>query len=400
VFDKRWSLTILLVVGLALALAACAAPTAAPAPTQPPAAPTQAPAPTQPPAAPTQAPAPTQPPAAPTQAPAPTQPPAAPTQASNAGAGIKIVYIPKNTGNPYFDSIVNGFTKACSEIGCSFTTTAPATADATSQIPFVQDQIQRGVNVIAISPNSPDALNQVFDQARAKGIVVLVVNSDVPGNESHRDAAVLPMDFNITGASQVELMGSLINYEGKIAILSATADAPDQNFWIQGMKQALTQPKYSKMQLVTVVYGNDDPQKSLTECEGLLSKYPDLRGIISPTTVGVAASAQCVESAGVYPGGKNAVGQGLEVTGLGTPNQMRKYVKAGEVKAFALWSPYDEGYLSGYLAVDLATNKVKAAEGNSFTVPNLGSRTFQKNAVIITGPPTVFTKDNIDNFNF
>lgn len=247
-----------------------------------------------------------------TAAPAATQAPAA--------GKLKIVYIPKNTGNPYFDSIIKGFEKACSEIGCEFTTTAPATAEATSQIPFVKEQIQRGVNVLAISPNSPDALNQVFDEARAKGITVLIVNSDIPGSEAHRDAAVLPMDFNVTGSSQVELMGSLIGYEGEVAVLSATADAPDQNFWIEGMKTALKDAKYAKMKLVEVAYGNDDPQKSLTECEALLSKYPDLRGIIAPTTVGVAAAGQCVESAGVYPGGKNAKGNGLEVIGLGTPN--------------------------------------------------------------------------------
>jgi len=154
--------------------------------------------------------------ATPTQAPAPTQK-AAPTEeavpsakeaAAKTGEGIDIVYIPKNTGNPYFDSIIRGFEQACMELGCNFTTTAPATAEATSQIPFVEEQIQRGVDVLAISPNSPDALNDAFDEARSKGIAVLIVNSDIPGNEEHRDAAVLPMDFDITGASQVELMGS------------------------------------------------------------------------------------------------------------------------------------------------------------------------------------------------
>ena len=339
-------------------------------------------------------------PAVATKAPAvATEAPAVATEAPAAGP-LKIVYIPKNTGNPYFDSIIGGFTKACEELGCEFTTTAPATAEATSQVSFVKEQIQRGVNVIAISPNSPDALNQVFDEAREKGITVLIVNSDIPGSESHRDAAVLPMDFTITGSSQVELMGSLIGYEGKIAVLSATADAPDQNTWIEGMKVALKDPKYSKMELVDVVYGDDDPQKSLTECESLISKYPDLRGIISPTTVGVAASAQCVESAGVYPGGANAVGEGLEVTGLGTPNQMRRFVEDGIVKAFALWSPYDEGYLSAYLADGLVKGDIKAEEGAVFEVPNLGSRTIGKDAVIITGPPFVFTKENIGDFDF
>ena len=340
---------------------------------------------------------------APAAAPAPAkpaaQPTAAPAQPQPAGP-IKIVYIPKNTGNPYFDSIIKGFTKACEELKCEFTTTAPATAEATSQVSFVKEQIQRGVNVIAISPNSPDALNQVFDEARSKGIKVLVVNSDIPKNETHRDAAVLPMDFGITGSSQVELMGSLIGYEGKIAVLSATADAPDQNTWIEGMKVALKDPKYAKMQLVDVVYGDDDPQKSLTECESLLSKYSDLRGIIAPTTVGVAAAAQCVESAGRQPGGANAVGKGLEVTGLGTPNQMRRFITDNIVKAFALWSPYDEGYLSGYLAQGLAKGEIKAAEGSTFDVPNLGKRTIGKDSVIITGPPTVFDKNNIANFDF
>ena len=83
---------------------------------------------------------------------------------------VSIVYIPKNTGNPYFDSLAGGFQDACKKLGCEFDTAAPATAEATSQIPFITAQTQRGVNVIAISPNSPDALNQVLDRARERGI--------------------------------------------------------------------------------------------------------------------------------------------------------------------------------------------------------------------------------------
>ena len=305
---------------------------------------------------------------------------------------VKVVYIPKNTGNPYFDSIIGGFEKASGELGFEFTTVAPATAEATSQIPFIKAQIQRGVDVLAISPNSPDALNQVFKQAMDKGIYVLIVNSDIPGSEDFRHAAVLPMDFEVTGSSQVELIGSLIDYEGEIAVLSATADAPDQNYWIEGMKEALKDSKYGKMELVDVVYGDDDPQKSLTEAEALLLKYPNLRGIISPTTVGVAATAQAVENAGRAPQ--------LQVTGLGTPNQMRRFVKNGTVTAFALWSTFDEGYLSGYLAYGLVKGEIEAKEGKTFDVPGLGEKKIGGNRIIITGPPTVFTKENIDNFDF
>ncbi len=317
-----------------------------------------------------------------------------------AGAKLRIVYIPKNTGNPYFNGVIAGLEKGCAELGADFDTTGPANPDATSQIPFIKDQVQRGVDVICISPNSPDALNQVFDDARAKGIKVIAVNTDLVGNESHRDAAIYPCDFDKLGASQIELLGSLIGYEGKFAILSATTDAPDQNFWIKGMKEALKDPKYAKMELIDIVYGDDKPQKSRTEAEGLLTKYPDLRGILAPTSVGVEQAAKAVEAAGVYPGGANAKGKGVVVTGLGTPNQLRRYIKDNIISAAALWSPPDLGYVSAHLAIGLAAGKISPQPGNSFEIPGFGKREFRDKNLVIADKPLVFTKDNIDNYNF
>lgn len=307
---------------------------------------------------------------------------------------VDIVYIPKNTGNPYFDSLVAGFEDACAEIGCTFTQAAPATAEATSQIPFITAQIQRGVDVIAISPNSPDALNQVLDRARSRGILVLAVNGDLVGNEEHRDAGILPVDFTKTGPNQVELLGSMIGYEGEIAILSATTDAPDQNTWIAAMEDVLANdPKYANMKLVAKVYGDDEPQKSTTEAEALLQTYPNLRGIISPTTVGVAAAAQVLQSAGKA--------DQVKLTGLGTPNQMRPFIKDGTVEAFQLWSPYNEGWLAAHFAVGVRNGEIEIAPGNSFEVPKLGTVTIQdKNVINTQAELTTFNAENIDDFDF
>lgn len=307
---------------------------------------------------------------------------------------VNIVYIPKNTGNPYFDSLVAGFEDACKEINCTFSQAAPATAEATSQIPFITAQIQRGVDVITISPNSPDALNQVLDRARSRGILVLAVNGDLVDNEDHRDAAILPVDFTKTGPGQVELLGSMIDYEGEIAILSATTDAPDQNAWIGAMVETLkNDPKYAKMTLVATVYGDDEPQKSTTEAEALLQTYPNLRGIISPTTVGVAAAAQVIQSAGKA--------EQVKLTGLGTPNQMRPFIKDGTVEAFQLWSPYNEGWLAAHFAVGLKNGEIANEVGGTFEVPNLGEVTILEKNVMNTQPElTTFDSDNIDDFDF
>ena len=307
---------------------------------------------------------------------------------------IKIVYIGKNTGNPYFDSITGGFEDACKEKGCEFEFVAPATAEATSQIPFIEAQIQRGVNVIGIAPNSPDALNQVLDDARSKGILVLTVNGDLVGNESHRDATILPVDFTKTGPNQVELMGSMIDYKGEIAILSATTEAPDQNTWIAAMNETLkNDPKYKDMKLVATVYGDDQPEKSTTEMEALLSNYPDLVGVIAPTTVGVAAAAQVVQSRGIA--------DKVHVTGLGLPSEMRDFVKDGTVKAFQLWSPYNEGWLAVHFALGVLDGSIKNEVGTTFEVPNLGTIKIEdKNAMNTQAELTTFDASNIDNYNF
>jgi len=313
--------------------------------------------------------------------------------APSQGGKLRMVYIPKNTGNPYFDPLVDGFRKAASDAGVDFTTVAPATADATSQLPLIEDQVQRGVNVLALSPNSPDALNPALRDAMRRGITVITVDSDLTGSEDARTAAVLTVDPQTVGQSQIELMGSLIGYKGKFAILSATTDAPNQNLWIGFMKDTLAKnPKYSQMQLVEIAYGNDEPQKSTTECEALLTKYPDLRGILSPTTVGIAAAANVVEAAGKA--------SQIMVTGLGTPDQMRRFVKDGTVKAFALWSPYDEGYLAGIVGPQIAGGALKPVPGAKFQAGSLGPREFRDNTIIITGPPVTFTIDNIDQFHF
>lgn len=315
------------------------------------------------------------------------------------GAKLKIVFIPKNSGNPYFAAMEKGFADASKELGAEFTSVAPSTGEATSQIPIIKDQIQRKVDVIAISPNSPDALNEVLDEARDQGILVITADADLAGNESRRVASVLPTDFDKLGESQVALLGSQIGYEGEIAILSATRDAPNQNMWIEGMKATLKQPKYAKMKLVEVVYGDDVAEKSATETEALLAKYPNLRGIIAPTSAGLPAAAKSLEIAGVYPGGPNAKA-GVFLTGLSTPNPLKDFVAKGVVQAFQLWSPYDMGKLACYMAYQIKTGKVKPGEGVEFEAPGLGKRTFGKNNVVSLGPLTTFTKENIASFDF
>ncbi|MEQ1821056.1 MAG: substrate-binding domain-containing protein [Fimbriimonadaceae bacterium] len=322
------------------------------------------------------------------------------TATADKGAKTKIVFIPKNTGNPYFNQVSAGFEKSATSLNLDYNTQAPATADPTSQLSIIKDQIQRGVQVLVLAANSPDALNEVLDQARAKGTVVITVDSDLTGNESHRDLSVLQTDFTKVGPSQLELLAKTINYEGEFAILSATSDAPNQNAWIAGMKEAMKDPKYSKMKLVETVYGDDEPQKSSTEAESLLTKHPNLRGIISPTSVGLAAAAQVLENAGVYPGGPKVKGAGVVLTGLSTPNQMKKAIEKGVVTSFQLWDPADMGAIAAFIGKEMHEKKATYKPGDSVEVPGYGKLSVGEKNVIFAGPLLTFDKSNIAKYDF
>jgi rhamnose transport system substrate-binding protein len=340
--------------------------------------------------------------------PVPTPAPAAEAEpaggAEEAAQPLRIAYIPQNTGNPYFERINRGFQDTCAELGCEVTFTAPATAEATAQIPFIQEQVQRGIDVLAIQANSVDALNSILDDVRAQGILVIATNADITGNESHRDAAVLAVDFNQVGRQMLDSLYDQMGGQGKFAIISATTDAPAQRQFIEepnGVKDLLANdPKYKDMELLEIAYGDDVPQKSLTECEALLAKYPDLDAIMAPTTVAVAAAAQCVESAGVYPGGPNAQDGGVIVYGLGTPNQMAPFLRSDVVQGVDLWDPASMGITVVHLAKGLKDGTIQLGEGNTFEVPGLGTMTFGPNNLVNVGAFQTFTKDNVDEFNF
>lgn len=300
------------------------------------------------------------------------------------------VFVPKGLGIPYFDTANKGAQEAAAELGVEVTYTGPATADATEQIQVLNSLIAQGVDGLSISANDSDALVPTGKDAMESGIPV--VSWDAAIAEGGRNAHMNQADAEGIGKVQVEMIADLIGGEGQIAILSATSTAPNQNEWIEFMKTELEKPEYANIELVATVYGDDEDEKSYNEAIGLMRTYPDLKGIISPTTVGIAASARAVQD-------QERVGE-VFVTGLGTPNQMREYVKSGASPAFALWNPSDLGYLSIYALHAIATGEIEGNPGDSFEAGKLGSYTIADDGSVLLGAPTVFNIDNIDDFDF
>lgn len=304
-------------------------------------------------------------------------------------AALNIAFLPKAINNPYFNTAATGGQSAATELKGSFKQVGPSDASAAAQVPFITTLTEQHVGAIVISGDDPNAVAPALKQAMSQGIKVVSFDADVAPDA--RNVFVNQANSEQLGRSEVDLLAQQINSTGQIAILSAASTASNQNTWIGFMKDELA-TKYPKMQLVKIAYGNDDDQTSFNDTLALLQAYPNLKGIISPTTVGIAAAARAIES--VHKGGQVAL------TGLGTPNQMRQYVTDNTVKAFELWDPGNLGYLAYYVAALLVQGKIKGTVGETFTAGKLGSFTIGTGNVVLLGPPTVFNSANISQFNF
>jgi rhamnose transport system substrate-binding protein len=308
--------------------------------------------------------------------------------------GLLVYAIPRDTINPYEVIADSGIKKAITALGGKVVVSSGTTDTAAAEEPSIEAAIQAHANAIIIAGNDPKALCPDLAQAEAAGIKVVSFDADVtcPDHLFINQASTPEI-----GTSEVQILGKEIGYKGEIGILSAESTAPNQNSWIKYMKQELALPKYKNMKLVKIVYGNDDPATSLTVLQGLLSAYPDLRGIISPTTVGISTAAQYLDT-------HKSLLSHLTLTGLGLPSQMKKYVNDGTVKEFELWNPENLGYLAGYAAASLASG-LDLKAGTTFSAGTLGKYKILPPAAgtglsVVLGPPTVFDKANIGKFNF
>ena len=302
---------------------------------------------------------------------------------------IRIAMVVKSSGNKFFLAAHAGAQEAAKEIGkVHITFTGPTTPTAEGQIEILNSLIAQKVNAIVISANDPDALVPIARRAMQRGIKVVSFDSGIAAGG--RAVQLNPSDAALVGAKLVSLASSAAGGAGDIAVLSATAQATNQNLWIGEMKKALAQPAHAKLKLVATAYGDDQTDKSYREAIGLLRSHPNLKVIVAPTTVGIAAAAKAVAD-------EKKIGK-VYVTGLGLPSELERHVKSGAVKSFAIWNPVDLGYSATYIAWQLVSGKFAGKPGEKIPAGRMGAITIGAGGEAVMAEPFTFDAGNIQKF--
>jgi len=303
------------------------------------------------------------------------------------GNKLRIALLPKIKGISYFSSCFKGAEEAANELGIELLYDGPTDGDPRKQAEMIEQWTIDGVDVICVAPNAPDVVAGAMKEARAAGVSVITWDAD--GTPESRSFFVNQASAQAIGEGMVNAMLNDLgpDTEGDVVIISADATSANQNAWIEAMKPALAK---TKLNLATIKFPGENASNALADSQDVISKYPNLKGIFGISSVSFPGAAEAVEQSG--KGGQ------ILVTGLSTPNDMKKFVNNGTVRSVVLWNTIDLGYLTMHVAKALATGELQEG-ATSFKAGRLGELSIVGDHVML-GDILVFTKDNIDQYDF
>ena len=312
--------------------------------------------------------------------------------AGDSAKGKKIALVGKAAGNAFFEIAAKSFQETVEAEGGEVQVVYPETATADAQIKVLDNLISQDFDAICISANDVNALQAKLEEAMDAGIKVS--SFDSAPNKDSREIFVNQAGTKEVAQALMDAVLDISGGEGQFAILSATSQSANQNAWIDAMKTIMEgDDKYSKLELVDVVYGDDEPQKSTDQTAALLQNYKDLKVICAPTTVGIAAAAKYLQDNGSE----------CTLTGLGLPSEMQEYTGDDADHScpyFYLWDMQGLGKLSAYTTIALINGDITGAKDDKFTAGDLGDYTITDaddgGTEVVLGAPLKFDTSNIE----
>lgn len=326
--------------------------------------------------------------------------------------GMTVAFIPKLTGNSFFEAANDGAQEYAAKWGITVKYMGSATASVTDQLTVIDQAIAEGVDAIAISSVDATALDEKLKEAQEQGIIVCTWDSDVSSDA--RSLMVSQGTADVLGPMLVEMGVKSLTERGKDPTKDAIkyvwhysqATVADQNSWyVAGA--AYIKEKYPNWVAVSdPFYSEQDSQKSVSVGESILEAYPDIDLIICNDSTALPGQCQAAQNKGL-------TAKDISITGFCTPSGMKSYLDAGILTRWGLWDCGIQGALGCYFAAYLAAgNTVKA--GDTVSVPDIGDCQVVSNDKLVSGDKTAdanngvvllperveFTKDNIAQYNF
>ncbi|NLB90604.1 MAG: substrate-binding domain-containing protein [Clostridiales bacterium] len=327
-------------------------------------------------------------------------------------ADVTVVFVPKLTGNAFFESANVGAQKFAEEWGFTVKYDGSPEASVANQVTVINNAINQGMDAVCVSSVDATGLDDVMKEAKAAGLAVVTWDSDVSGDA--RSVMVSQGTPEQLGEMLVEMLADSLTNRGKnikedeikYCWHYSQATVADQNSWHVAGEEYI---KANYPNWVNVApdnyYSEQDAEKAISIGEAVLTAHPDLDGIICNDSTALPGQAQAAQNLGKTK-------EDISITGFAAPNSMKDYCRADILERWGLWDCQIQGALGCYLAYHLASgNEVKV--GDKIEVPGIGevevhpntildpeAYTADDSGVVLLPERTVFTIENMDNYDF
>ncbi|ANN19962.1 sugar ABC transporter substrate-binding protein [Amycolatopsis orientalis] len=308
--------------------------------------------------------------------------------AGTAAKPIRIAFVPKVAGIPYFEAMNTGGHAAAKQLGVEWVSVGPPTVDPAAQVSIVRDLVDQRVDVIAIAPNDPKAMAPVISDARAKGVHVITSDTDAPGTA--RELFVNQATPEGIGEALTDALMKKMSGAGKYAIVSCGKAAENLNAWI-AVQRTYTATRYPHAQLVETVYAGEDRETATTLAKDLMVKYPDLTGLVGECTTSAPGVAEAVRS-------QQKIGRVFTV-GVGTPQAIKPYLLDGSASLSVLWNVESLGYLTAWAGKQIAEGK-PLGPSNKVNLELPAIKYDDATKTVLLGDPLLITRENVDQFKY
>jgi rhamnose transport system substrate-binding protein len=299
---------------------------------------------------------------------------------------VTVAMMPKAKGDPYFVSCRKGAEEGARQVGATLIWDGPTDLDPARQNEVVESWITRGVDVIAVSVENKASISTALRKARSRGIKVIAWDADAEPDA--RDFLINQATPQGIGETLADRAAALLDNHGEFAIVTASLSAANQNEWMRYIRARLAE-KYPGVRLVAVQPSDGDRDRAFSETQTILKVHPRVKVIMGIAAPAVPGAAEAVRQSGRTD---------VRVIGLSLPNMCKPYVKAGVIDSIVLWNTRDLGYLT-VIAADALAKGTLAPGRTSIEAGRLGKVEVKGDQVLL-GKPFIFTRDNIDGFDF
>nr|WP_294019761.1 substrate-binding domain-containing protein [uncultured Lachnoclostridium sp.] len=338
------------------------------------------------------------------------------TEAPAAGAdvsGLTVAFIPKLTGNAFFESANNGAQEYSKEWGFTVDYQGSANAAVADQVNVINNAVASGVDAICVSSVDATGLDSALTEAKDAGVTVVTWDSDV--SDTARTLMVSQGTPDLLGKMLVDMGADSLTNRGKDVKADtikycwhySQATVADQNSW-QVAGEAYIKENFPNWENVAPdnYYSEQDAEKAVSIGASILEAHSDIDLIICNDSTALPGQCKAAQNKGLTK-------DDVTITGFASPMSIKDYCAAGVIEQWGLWDCGVQGAMGCYLAAYLAAgNEVHV--GDKIDIPSIGevevmpndclvegaSTAEVNNGVVLLPERTVFNADNMNDYNF